>query len=521
MTRFIRKEVNLKSSVYNPTGQNYFEQLAAYNAMSSHLQRILLAKSVVDTRNKNYLKKNRRCKVQEINDSRVCLRLETIDDGIDKLAYDIQHHPMDILRIDLNVKHSDCCNCNSDRQPRIGNRRLYYETINQMDCRRRLMSKTRRISPIRVRLPKRKKFLVPNFVCKREPKCTRKISHIIRPSTCFSPRRTIYSHSLSISCTIFASYPIIKSKFRSPRQKINDHRLVSSVSQCYDFDEQYTNSHLSKLTSKQEEKKYIKFVYDITKEIMQRGLYTDKELQDVFEKHIDQYKGILNTNKMLYEIYKLKDSLNIADEDTDEELEDLIQAQKLLTISEIRPPTPPKILDENKIMEKLESFQKMMKIEKSSNAIKKSVTLIDANPELLVTERDVLMSLVEIGLDPKQIQQICKNLRYKSKDVDLIEAAQIDVDTLYPSDFEMSNLEELEELEDNDRQVSAVTDIESVHDDSVVDDSVNSSTKQEASSSTSNLISVQDATVETKETTESEKTHHELEITSEHDETKS
>lgn len=48
------------------------------------------------------------------------------------------------------------------------------------------------------------------------------------------------------------------------------------------------------LSQKEEEKKYVKFVYDITKEIMQRGLYTDKELQDVFKKHVNQYKGILN-----------------------------------------------------------------------------------------------------------------------------------------------------------------------------------------------------------------------------------
>lgn len=129
-------------------------------------------------------------------------------------------------------------------------------------------------------------------------------------------------------------------------------------------------------------------------------------------------------NKMLYEIYQLKISLNIDDSDIDEELEDLIHAQKLLSVSEIRPPTPPKILDENKVMEKLESYQKMMKAEKSPNANKKSVMLIDANPELIVTERDVLMLLVEAGIDPKQIQYICKNLRYRSRDVDLTEAVR-------------------------------------------------------------------------------------------------
>jgi len=122
---------------------------------------------------------------------------------------------------------------------------------------------------------------------------------------------------------------------------------------------------------------------------------------------------------MLYEIYQLKISLNIADSDEDEELEDLIHAQKLLSVSEIRPPTPPKILDENKVMEKLESYQKMMKAERSPKITTKSVMLVDANPELLVTERDVLMSLVEAGVDPKQVQHICKNLRHKSRDIDL------------------------------------------------------------------------------------------------------
>lgn len=119
---------------------------------------------------------------------------------------------------------------------------------------------------------------------------------------------------------------------------------------------------------------------------------------------------------MLYEIYQLKISLNMTDDsDTDDELEELINAQKLLTVSEIRPPTPPKVLDDNKVMEKLESYRKMTERSQEQYRLK-SVTLVDANPDLFVTERDVLMSLVEVGIDPKQVQHICKNLRYKSRD---------------------------------------------------------------------------------------------------------
>lgn len=102
-------------------------------------------------------------------------------------------------------------------------------------------------------------------------------------------------------------------------------------------------------------------------------------------------------------------------DDTDDELEDLIHAQKLLTVSEIRPPTPPKVLNDNKIMEKLESYRKMTEKSRSQ----RTVTLVDANPDLFVTERDVLMSLVEVGIDPKQVQHICKNLRHKSR-VDMV-----------------------------------------------------------------------------------------------------
>jgi len=59
--------------------------------MSLHLRRVLLARSVVDTRNKIYLKRIQRYKVQRAYDCEVCLHL---DDIIDRLAYDTQHHPM-------------------------------------------------------------------------------------------------------------------------------------------------------------------------------------------------------------------------------------------------------------------------------------------------------------------------------------------------------------------------------------------------------------------------------------------
>lgn len=73
---------------------------------------------------------------------------------------------------------------------------------------------------------------------------------------------------------------------------------MSSTSKSDDyFDDKSAKKRASKQFLRQrekEEKQYIKFVYDITKEIMQKGLYTDKELRDVFKKHINQNKEVLN-----------------------------------------------------------------------------------------------------------------------------------------------------------------------------------------------------------------------------------
>lgn len=81
------------------------------------------------------------------------------------------------------------------------------------------------------------------------------------------------------------------------------------------------------------------------------------------------------------------------------------------------------------------------------------------------------------------------------------------METLYSPDLKIDNLE----LEDNNKQVSVeIVTAESVRDNSIVDNSIEFSEKQELSPSTPNSVSTQDETVETKE----EKT--ESEITSEH-----
>lgn len=110
---------------------------------------------------------------------------------------------------------------------------------------------------------------------------------------------------------------------------------------------------------------------------------------------------------MLYEVYQLKISLNILDDgsDTDDELEDLIHAQTLLHVSEIRPPTPPKMLDENKIIDK--SYQKSMEAQNGqlSKGSAKKVVLYDPNdPKIYpITVKDLMVGVIEMQMHAQQV----------------------------------------------------------------------------------------------------------------------
>lgn len=78
--------------VYNHNGQNYFEQLTTYNSMSSHLRRVLLAKCVIDSRNKNCTSRRKQfCKQVECKPHFTKKRMT--NDLINRLAYDSLHHP--------------------------------------------------------------------------------------------------------------------------------------------------------------------------------------------------------------------------------------------------------------------------------------------------------------------------------------------------------------------------------------------------------------------------------------------
>ncbi|XP_076374689.1 uncharacterized protein LOC117219204 isoform X2 [Megalopta genalis] len=333
MTKWNRSETNLKSSAYNQNGQSYFTQLTTYNSMSAHLRRVLLAKCVIDSRNKNFTSRRKPfCKQVECK-PRFTKRIIT-DELIDRLAYDTLHHPADVVQMHYNSRYL----CHDEDQRSSAFKSNKFETIKGND------------------------------------KC------IDERTT-----RAILKDQNGSQC-------------KTNSRKCNEDCGAPALVPC--------DSTANQQNSGEEDAKYVNFVYEITREILHTHCYTDDQLREVFKRHIERNKGLLNMNKMMYEIYQLKIALNVADAWDDN---DFIQP---------RPPTPPKVLDDNKVMGKLMSFQQGRSDEtRESTVSNKSVLLVDANPELVLTERDVIMSLMEADIHPDDAQKIYRRLFTKSKDV--------------------------------------------------------------------------------------------------------
>ncbi|XP_043676484.1 uncharacterized protein LOC122633061 isoform X1 [Vespula pensylvanica] len=423
MIRFHNSEINLKSSVYNLAGENYFEQLSAYNSMRFHIRRILLAKSVVDSRNKKYINnKKRQLKVQ-------LSRRYSLDNLIDQLAFDTKHHPVDMLRMNLNKYSSYCveeensdiypCNIDNIDFQEMKMQATDTETNDQNTYQNHSISKSKKISQDQQKTNGKK------HIKDSSSRKHRQHFQCIIQRKCRCDEKPIY-----ITC---------QNPFNSP---INLHHSDSDTSSNSITHEDHASSSLSSpiqiyackradLQAK-EDARYTKFAYEITKEIIKSGIYTDKELNEIFKKHLKRYRNTLDLHRMLKEIYQLKIFLNISEE-SDESDNDNIELLNTNEIRqhEIRPPTPPKVLDENKVIGKLLSYQKLMEIQCNKEPRqRKSVILIDANPELLITERDVLTSLLEVGIDPKQAENICKSLHQKSMETILDNMAELNIETL-------------------------------------------------------------------------------------------
>ncbi|OAD54429.1 hypothetical protein WN48_07793 [Eufriesea mexicana] len=447
MTRCTKSEVNLKSTAYNQNGQNYFEQLTAYNSMSAHLRRILLAKCVVDARNKTYMRKKKQiCK--EIVWKPRFAKTEITNNIIDKLAYDTSYHPVDFLKMNCDLNYF--CQCETHK---LFTTCYNYDVIcsrpklhDHVVCPNFPMSKTNDSEQA-----------ILNSKDIEQQSDTQSIANhkkLFNPS---SVKTTFKIQNRHEGNSIFYESG---SDFLSQNNQLSSEVSTSRSSRNYETTQGRSNLvDNQKLHIIDEEAKYAKFMYEITHEIVLNGLYTDEELQEVFKKHIEKNKTVLDMNRMMYEIYQLKLTLNITNNSEDEELEDLVYIQQL-RISNFRPPTPPKVLNEDKITEKLSSYKKLDEIKRDSlRKNHKSVVLIDANPELRVTERDVLTSLIEADINPEQAEKIYRKLSYRSKDIiSLVYGISDEYEAKENDRLNFNSTESYNVHKADERKVSSITD---------------------------------------------------------------
>ncbi|XP_034936423.1 uncharacterized protein [Chelonus insularis] len=410
----------IKSSVYNQTGEGFFKQLAAYNHMSAHLRRVLLAKSRVDSRNPNYLRRRRTMSTGRAKFTEKTASQELID----QLAYDTEHHPMEIVRMRYSLDSRL-----QDRSKKC-----------PVSCKNFLIDCPGiHLNPITSRLTESDRN---RFSSRSRPRGSGLSFHSARPGTFkknYANRGDQKEEMISSHHTESArsSPRSVKNKddndqidhnyassFESPseisrRDSIASKGSVSSQSYVESiFTEKNKEKRENSPSKLSEEAKYSKFLYDITQEIVQNGLYKDEELKEVFKRHIKRNSHILDRNKMMYELYQLKLSLNLIDHDDDDEEETIERFLHSRKYSVVKPPTPPKVLDENKIVDKLMNPEDLKATySKSPHSGRHTVVLVDANPELLVTERDILATLMEMNISPQQAHDVYKRLQKKSKDL--------------------------------------------------------------------------------------------------------
>jgi len=73
-----------------------------------------------------------------------------------------------------------------------------------------------------------------------------------------------------------------------------------------------------------EEQLYLQFIEEVTTDIITRGIFSDRVLNQVFDAHLEKRRGYLNEGRMQAMIEELKRDLNVEDEDSRNSLHDVI-----------------------------------------------------------------------------------------------------------------------------------------------------------------------------------------------------
>lgn len=71
------------------------------------------------------------------------------------------------------------------------------------------------------------------------------------------------------------------------------------------------NETKNRIQAEEEEMKYLEFINGVTNDILTRGIYSDRVLMQVMQRHMDQNRGRLNEGRMRHMLIKLQEDLGV------------------------------------------------------------------------------------------------------------------------------------------------------------------------------------------------------------------
>ncbi|XP_027700434.1 spermatogenesis-associated protein 7 isoform X2 [Vombatus ursinus] len=118
---------------------------------------------------------------------------------------------------------------------------------------------------------------------------------------------------------------------------------------------------VKKIQSEEEELLYLSFIEDVTDEILKLGLFSNRVLERLFERHIEQNKHHLEEKKMRHMLHVLKVDLGCTTEKKPEKLNGTLNMSNLFDFEKLGTPGEIQLTDENEITvspSKMEEHQK-------------------------------------------------------------------------------------------------------------------------------------------------------------------
>ncbi|KAI5741621.1 hypothetical protein M8J76_015472 [Diaphorina citri] len=175
---------------------------------------------------------------------------------------------------------------------------------------------------------------------------------------------------------------------------------------------------VQKAKRRNEDALYVKFLRDITDDVLSKGVYTNKGLKIVFQKHINDNLNRLNLNRMKEEVEKLSDKIGIPKNEEDDKMDFGLgsiynmqqwskQDQQLYgTTPYVRPPTLSNIRQVSKSL-----------TSSSSLDLEKELEALESYSDVELNEAEILDTLTMLNMNPRLLDNDASSNSTKSKPV--------------------------------------------------------------------------------------------------------